>query len=65
MPYYRVYLLNEIGRIFDWRAVHRDSDDAAILAAALLGVRSLAVEIWTGVRKVAHLTAAELDSQHP
>jgi len=64
MAHYRVYLLNETDRIFDWPAVDRDSDDAAILAAARHGVRSPAVEIWTGARKVVHLTAAELDSRH-
>ena len=65
MAYYRVYLLNETDRIFDYQVVNRPTDDAAVLAAARLGVRSPAVEIWTGTRKVAHLTAEELDSQHP
>jgi hypothetical protein len=64
MAYYRVYLLDETGRIFSWHAVERDSDDAAILAAARFGVRSPATEIWAGARKVVHLTAAELDSRH-
>jgi hypothetical protein len=65
MAHYRVYMLNETDRIFDWHPVDRDSDDAAILAAARLGIRSPAVEIWTGARKVAYLTAAELDSRDP
>ncbi len=65
MAYYRVYLLNEIDRIFDWRGIDGDSDDAAVLAAVRLGVLSHAVEIWAGVRKVAHLTAEQLESSRP
>jgi hypothetical protein len=61
MACYRVYLLDETDRIFNWQPIDRDSDDAAILATARLGVRSPAVEIWTGARKIAHLTAEELD----
>lgn len=63
MAYYRVYLLNETDRIFDCQAVERDSDDAAVLAATRLNVRSPAVEIWAGARKVAHLTAEQLDER--
>ncbi|HVC61774.1 MAG TPA: hypothetical protein VND19_15595 [Acetobacteraceae bacterium] len=63
MAYYRLYLLNDTERIFDCQAIERDSDDAAVLAAAVPGVHSPAVEIWAGARKVAHLTAEQLDSQ--
>ena len=48
MAYYRVYLLNDTDRIFDYEAIERASDDAAVLAAAMLGVCSPAVEIWAG-----------------
>jgi hypothetical protein len=64
MAYYRVYLLNEFNRIFDWQAVDRDSDDAAVLAAARLCADSPAVDIWRGASKVAHLTAGKLNSRY-
>jgi hypothetical protein len=64
MAYYRVYLLNRADCIFDCRAIERDSDDEAVLAATSLIDGSPAVEIWAGARKVAHLTAQELGSQN-
>jgi hypothetical protein len=59
---YRVYLLNAADRIFDWRGIEHDTDAAAIAAAARL-VRDYAVEIWTGKRRVARLSAEELESR--
>jgi hypothetical protein len=63
MAYYRVYLLSDTDRIFACQAVERDTDDAAVLAAAMLGVLSPAVEIWAGTRRVAHLTAEQLEGR--
>jgi hypothetical protein len=63
MAYYRVYLLNETDHIFDCQLIERDSDDAAVLAASMLGVVSPAVEIWAGARMVAHLTAEQLEQR--
>jgi hypothetical protein len=62
MAYYRLYLLNDADVIFDCQAIERDTDDAAVLAAAMLGIHSPAVEIWAGARKVAHLSAEQLDN---
>jgi hypothetical protein len=65
MAHYRVYLLTETDRIFDCRVVDSDDDHAAVLAAAPLGLESPAVEIWAGTRKVARLTADELNDGLP
>jgi hypothetical protein len=60
MSYYRVYLLNADDHIVAWHAVIGDSDNAAVVAAAGI-VRDCAVEIWTGTRRVAGLSVAELE----
>lgn len=62
MAQYRVYLLNEADRIFHWHPIEHDTDDGAIVAAALL-VRDYAVEIWSGKRRVARLSPEELADQ--
>jgi hypothetical protein len=46
IAHHRVYLLNQTNRISDWQTVDRGGDDAAVLAAATLGARSDAAEIW-------------------
>jgi hypothetical protein len=63
MAHYRVYLLDSADRIYNYRIVETDDDDAATLAAARLLSESAAVEIWTGARKVAYLNARELDGR--
>lgn len=63
MAYYRVYLLNELDHIYNYKIVERDDDDAAVLIAGHLLSGASAVEIWAGARKVAHLTAEKLERQ--
>jgi len=58
MAYYRVYLLNASGRVFDMLAIERETDALATIAATKL-VRGGPVEIWSGARKVACLTVKE------
>lgn len=55
-----MYRLTAADAIIDGRGVVRESDGEAVLAAASLVSGSPAVEIWTGTRMVAHLTAEEL-----
>jgi hypothetical protein len=62
MAYYRVYLLNAEDVIFDSVGIERNTDAAAMAAAAALA-RVFAVEVWAGRRKVARLSADEVESQ--
>ena len=62
MAYYRVYLLNAVDVIFDWHGIERESDAEAVAAGALLA-RKFAVEIWSGRRKIAHLSIDEVEGQ--
>ncbi len=61
MAHYRMCMLTETDRIFDCRVVERDDDHAAVLTAATLVDDSPTVEVWAGVRKVARMTAGEMD----
>jgi hypothetical protein len=63
MAYYRVYLLNEADRIADGHWLERDGDAEAITGAVALA-RTRSVEVWCGSRKVAGLSAAEVERQH-
>jgi hypothetical protein len=63
MADYRVYRLTEDDTIVNGQWIVQENDREAVLAAARLINGSPAVEIWSGTRKVARLTARQLGTR--
>ena len=55
MSDYRLYLLNQKMKIFQFREVVCDTDAAAVSEAYGITAKCHAVEIWTGPRMVARV----------
>jgi len=57
MADYRVYLLDEANRTWDYRVISCDDDDAAMTMASELQSDLPGLEVWAGTRMVQRTTA--------
>jgi hypothetical protein len=67
MAYYRVYLLNAADHILFGEGIEHDSDAVAVAAAVAVAqaaetLQRNSIEVWAGVRRVAHLVPEDLSN---
>ncbi len=60
MEEYRIYLLDDADRTWDYRVIHCQDDAEAMTAAADLQSGLPAMEIWVGTRMVRRLRQARI-----